>query len=58
MIITARRPGLSEEDLDPEIKMKKLENQIKRELALASLISSQKPMPEKLKAKLDDSQGI
>ena len=58
MIISAKKPSVSEEDLDPEKKMKKLEQDIKERLALESLISSKRAMSAKMKQKLEENQGL
>jgi len=58
MIISAKKPPISDEDLDPETKMKKLEQDIKERLALESLISSKRAMSAKLKQKLEENQGL
>jgi ubiquinone/menaquinone biosynthesis C-methylase UbiE len=58
ILISATKPSLTEDDLDPDKKMEKLELMIKEKLALESLVKSKNAMSRTMKEKLENAKGL
>jgi ubiquinone/menaquinone biosynthesis C-methylase UbiE len=58
ILISATKPSLTEDDLDPDKKMEKLELMIKEKLALESLVKSKNAMSRSMKEKLENAKGL
>uniref|UniRef100_A0A7E4ZWK6 phosphoethanolamine N-methyltransferase n=1 Tax=Panagrellus redivivus TaxID=6233 RepID=A0A7E4ZWK6_PANRE len=58
VFISGLKPNIDPDSEDPEVKMRELEQRIKAELALESLVSSKREMSAEMKQKLSDSMPL